>query len=80
MLVPTDDAYLLLKHLEDLLTSSIEQPFAYLSHLRNLRAASTDADKPTADSAEASWKDVRKSLDVVRLALARYLARDLAMS
>lgn len=84
MLIPTDAAYLLLKHLEDLLSSSIDAPAEHLTHLANLRAssASAAAERKTAAPAartDDEWRDVRKSLDVVRLALARYLARDLTM-
>lgn len=86
MLIPTETAFILLGQLEDLLTHSVDEPKACLDHLANLRTKSTSdgADPAIANGAKedesAKWRDVRKSLDVVRLALARYLARDLTMS
>jgi hypothetical protein len=81
MLIPTETAFILLGQLEDLLVNSTDDPKAYLGHLANLRQAATD-DAAEEGGADESWRwrDVRKSLDVVRLALARYLARDLTLS
>ena len=91
MLIPTETAFVLLGQLEDLLSQSTDEPKTYLGHLANLRKSSStgsSSGKPTTDKEregeqeddEVRWREVRKSLDVVRLALARYLARDLTMS
>lgn len=102
MLISTDGAYELLRHLEEVVSASTHSPSDYLSHLSNLQSSSSAKKKQkrptealpngtkvsgrrrgdeTADaggvSREEAYAAALKGLEVVRLALARYLAREI---
>ena len=92
ILIPSSDAYELLRHLEEVVSASSHSPSDYLTHLTNLQSSKRPASRPKARprmsngavptasrsevEQEEGWTAALKGLEVVRLALARYLARE----
>lgn len=91
ILFPSQDAYELLRHVEEVVSASSHSPADYLSYLVRLQSARGSTARSKArtkanglaantgvesDQEREGYAAALKGLDVVRLALARYLARE----